>query len=197
MATLLDKSKQMDMEGLALRVKDLVLSGYIHNDASIMTPGAGVADAETNISSVTREGGLIVTKIVVDLTGLVGSATDVDIIGISATAGCHWGQVTTAVNGAIVGGSVTCLELPAGGADDIDFYASNVATGTQDVAITHANLGTETALVTSGAAWASGTTKGMTTVPPADSYLYIVNGEAAGGTFTAGKFLITLYGTAP
>jgi hypothetical protein len=34
----------------------------------------------------------------------------------------------------------------------------------------------------------------MTGVPAADSYLYVCNGEAAGGTFTAGKFLIELFG---
>jgi hypothetical protein len=63
------------------------------------------------------------------------------------------------------------------------------------VIITHADLGTETALVTSGAAWASGTTKGFTGMPTAGDYLYLVNGEASGGTFTAGKFLVELFGT--
>ena len=197
MATLVKKENQYDMEGIALRVKDLVVSGTIHTDASVLTRGAGVDTAESYSTSVVREGGLVVTKIVVDLSTLIGSATDLDIIGESAAASCHWGQITTAVNGTLIGGSVTCLELPAGGADDIDFYSSNVSTGTQDVIITHADLGTETALVTSGAAWASGTVKGMTSLPTANDYLYIVNGEAAGGTYTAGKFLITFYGTAP
>jgi hypothetical protein len=159
-----------------------------------LSRGAGVDTAESYATSVTREGGLVKTQILVDLTGLIGSATDLDIIGESAAASCHWGQITTAVNGTLIAGKVTCLELPAGGADDIDFYSSTVSTGTQDVIITDAALGTETALVTSGAAWASGTAKGMTTLPSANDYLYIINGEAAGGTFTAGKFLIELWG---
>lgn len=156
--------------------------------------GAGVDTAESYAVSIHRAGSLVTTQIVVDLTTLIGSATDLDIIGESAAASCNWGQITTAKNGAIIGGKVTCLELPAGGADDIDFYSSTVSTGTQDVIITDAALGTETALVTSGGAWASGTTKGMTGLPTANDYLYIVNGEAAGGTYTAGKFLIELYG---
>jgi hypothetical protein len=131
---------------------------------------------------------------VVDLSTLIGSATDLDIIGESAAANCHFGQITTAVNGTLVGGRVTCLELPAGGATDIDFYSSDVGTGTQDVIITNAALGTETALVTSGGAWTSGATKGMTALPTANDYLYIVNGAASGGTFTAGKFEIVLFG---
>ena len=94
----------------------------------------------------------------------------------------------------MVGGRITCLEVPAGGATDIDFYSATEATGAQDALVTAL---TETALVTSGGAWSSGTTKGMTAVPAANEYLYITNGAgAAGGTFTAGKFLIELYGYA-
>ena len=162
---------------------------------NLMSAGAGVAGGESYAGGAFLNGGLITTRIVVDLTDLVGSATDLDIIGDSAAASAHFGQITAARNGTIIGGLVTCLELPAGGADDIDFYSASVGTGTQDVIITDAALGTETALVTSGGAWASGTTKGMTGLPTANDYLYIVNGEAAGGTFTAGKFLIELYGT--
>ena len=218
MATSLDKSRQMDMAGLALKVKDVDLSGALDvtgnaaitgnatvtgnlsvtgnviNLSGVLTRGAGVDTAESYAVSITRSGTLITTRIVVDISTLIGSATDLDIIGESAAASCHWGQVTTAKCGALIGGSVTCLEVPAGGATDLDFYSSTVGTGTQDVIITDAALGTETALVTSGGAWTSGATKGMTALPTADDYLYIVNGAASGGTFTAGKFLITLYG---
>lgn len=159
-----------------------------------LTRGAGVDTAESYAAGISRSGTLITTSVVVDLSTLIGSATDLDIIGESAAASCHWGQITTAKSGTLIGGKVTCLEVPAGGADDIDFYSSTVSTGTQDVIITDAALGTETALVTSGAAWTAGATKGMTGLPTANDYLYIVNGEAAGGTFTAGKFLIEFYG---
>jgi hypothetical protein len=169
-------------------------SGTVTTGAQL-TIGAGVDTTETYKTSVTREGGLVVTRIVLDMTGLVGSATDLDIIGESAAASCNWGQITTAVNGTLIGGRVTCLEVPAGGTADIDFYSSNVATGTQDVIITDAALGTETALVTSGGAWTSGATKGMTSLPTANDYLYITNGAASGGTFTAGKFEIVLFGS--
>ncbi len=168
-------------------------SGTVTTGAQL-TQGAGVDTAETYKTAVTREGGLIVTRIVVDISTLVGSATDLDIIGESAAASCHFGQITAAVNGTLVGGRVTCLEVPAGGTADIDFYSSNVSTGTQDVIITDAALGTETALVTSGGAWTSGATMGMTSLPTANDYLYIINGAAAGGTFTAGKFEIVLFG---
>jgi hypothetical protein len=163
-------------------------------DANLLTRGSGVDTAESYAAGISRSGTLITTSIVVDLSTLIGSATDLDIIGESAAANCHWGQITTAKSGTLIGGKVTCLEVPAGGTADIDFYSSDVATGTQDVIITNAALGTETALVSSGGNWTSGATKGMTGLPTANDYLYIVNGAAAGGTFTAGKFLIQFYG---
>ena len=154
--------------------------------------GAGLSAAETYAASVTTSGGIKTTRILVDLTGLVGSATDLDIIGnTGGAASAHAGQITVAINGTMAGGRVTCLEVPAGGATDIDFYSATVSTGAQDVDVTTL---TETVLVTSGGAWTSGATKGMTAVPPANDYLYICNGAASGGTFTAGKFLIELFG---
>lgn len=157
-----------------------------------LTAGAGVSAAETYKTSVVKDGGVYVTRIIVDLTGLVGSATDNDIIGnTGGTASCHWGQITAAVNGSIVGGRVTCLEVPAGGTADINFYSANESTGAQDALATSL---TETVLIDSGGSWTSGATKGLTTVPPANDYLYIANGAASGGTFTAGKFEIVLFG---
>lgn len=162
--------------------------------SNLLTRGAGVDTAESYAVGISRSGTLITTRIVVDISTLIGSATDLDVIGESAAASCHFGQITAAKCGTLIGGRVTCLEVPAGGATDLDFYSASVGTGTQDVIITDAALGTETALVTSGGAWASGTTKGMTSLPTADDYLYIVNGAASGGTFSAGKFLIELFG---
>lgn len=179
--------------GLTATVAEL--NGLDANLASnILTRGAGVDTAESYATGISRSGSIITTRIVVDISTLIGSATDLDIIGESAAVDCHWGQITTAKSGTLIGGRVTCLEVPAGGATDIDFYSSDVGTGTQDVIITDAALGTETALVTSGGAWTSGASKGMTALPTANDYLYIVNGAASGGTFTAGKFLIELYG---
>lgn len=184
---------------LALLTASATELNYLDQDlaANVLTRGTGVDGSEGYHASIARVGGIIVTNIYANIDDLVGSATDLDIIGESATANCHWGQITTAKSGTIFGGTVTCLEVPTGGTADIDFYSSNVATGTQDVIITDAALGTETALVTSGGAWtAAAPMKSMTGLPTANDYIYIVNGAASGGTFTAGKFLITLYGLA-
>lgn len=176
-------------------IKDAMNQIVTEANGSQLTAGSGVSSAETYVSGVSQEGGLVITRIVIDLTGLVGSASDLDIIGnTGGAASANIGQVLSATSGTIVGGSVTCLEVPAGGSADVDFYAASVGTGAQDAAVT--GLSGASALVTSGGAWTSGASKGMTALPAASSYLYLANGAASGGTFTAGKFLIQLYGTA-
>lgn len=155
--------------------------------------GAGITGGTGTVykSSVQREGGLIVTRIYIDLTGLASSTTDLDIIGTGSSA-AHIGRITAAKNGTIEAIRMTCLELPAGGADDIDLYAATEATGVFDAGI--ATLA-ETALITAGGAWANGTMKGSTAVPADGQYLYLTGGEAGtAATYTAGKFLIEIFG---
>lgn len=161
----------------------------------LMAPSSVIAALiEQYDSRVYRDGMFIKTEILIDLTGAKSTTTDKDIIG--DTGVCHFGQITTAINGAIRCGQVTCLEVPATGADDLDFYAASVGTGAYDAdgsALTNA-----TALIVKGGAWAlgaPGAATAMAAAIPANYYLYIVNGEAGTvGTYTAGKFLIELWG---
>jgi hypothetical protein len=87
---------------------------------------------------------------------------------------------------------MTCLEAPATGVTDIDLYSATVGTAVFDDGI--AAL-TETAIITAGGAWTNGAVKCATTVPPANDYLYLTCGAAGTvGTYTAGKFLIEVFG---
>jgi len=156
-------------------------------------PGAGVSGGTGTVfkSSVVRIGDIIKTSILIDLTGLGSSTTDLDIIGVG-TAVAYLGQITAAKNGTILSGRMTCLEVPTGGADDVDLYSATEATGKFNDAISGL---TSAALVTSGGAWTLGATKGLSAVPAADAYLYLTGGEdGTAATYTAGKFLIELDG---
>jgi hypothetical protein len=172
------------------------LSRLFQANSSTLAGGAGVGITSgvgtVYKTSVLQTGGLTTTKILIDLTGLASSTTDLDIIGVG-TSPAYIGRVQAPANGnTILTVQMTCLELPAGGADDIDLYSATQGTGVFDGAI--GDL-TETALITSGAAWASGTVRAATTVPPMGSYLYLVGGEAGtAATYTAGKFLIEITG---
>lgn len=156
-------------------------------------PGAGISGGTGTVfkSSVERVGDIIRTTILIDLTGLSSSTTDLDIIGQGASA-AYLGQITAAKNGTVFSGRVKCLEAPAGGVTDIDLYSATEATGVFDGGI--AAL-TETALLTAGGAWTLGTSTELGALPAADQYLYLTGGAAGtAAAYTAGKFAIELEG---
>jgi len=163
-------------------------------DQTLTTPaGAGITGGTGTIyeNSVHQRGGIVETEIIIDLTGLASSTTDLDIIGQGASA-AHLGRITAAQNGTVLHGFMQCLEVPVGGADDIDLYAATEGTGVFDGAV--ATL-TETALITSGGAWTLGQVKALSEVPAANQYLYLTGGEAGtAATYTAGKFRIFMQG---
>lgn len=143
-------------------------------------------------TSIERRGGLITTRILIDITGLQSSTTDLDIIGVSTTP-AHIGRIVAADNGTIIGSRMECLEAPVTGVLDIDLYVATEATGVFDGAI--AAL-TETAVITSGGNWTLGRSlAGGADAIAANDYLYLCNGAAGTvGTYTAGRFLLTLFG---
>lgn len=164
------------------------------------TTGAWTTGAGTGITagtgtiyrnSVRKTGGIYTAEILIDLTGLSSQATDLDIIGVGAGA-AYLGRILAAQVGTVLTVEMMCLEAPAGGVTDIDLYSAVEATGVYD-----AGIGTldETALITSGGAWTNGLSRCATVVPPANGYLYLTSGAAGtNGTYTAGKFLITIKG---
>ena len=164
-------------------------------ESGIMAAGSGITAGSGTICehSVTRIHGLIKTEILVDLTGLNSGGADGDIIGVNAAANCHIGQITAVVNGTIFAGRVSCLETPTGGEPDIDLYSATESTGTEDAAISGL---AETVLLDAAADWtAAMAPKGLTANPAADKYLYLVaSGGVTDATYTAGIFLIELWG---
>jgi hypothetical protein len=159
--------------------------------STALNPGAGITAGSGTIykSSVKRDGGLIITRIDIDLTGLTSPAAG-DILG---TAGvCHIGYIDPAVCGTILGGTMYCAEAPTGGEPDIDLYSATVGTGAYDAAITSL---VETA-VTNAGTLSLGTTGHVIadSISAASPYLYLVGVGADADAYTAGRLLITLTG---
>lgn len=181
--------------GSALYLSQGSRSRKVLSNLTPCTPGSGISSVSTAVywSKVGQVGGLIETLIYIDLEGLNSGGADGDIIGKNGTANCHLGQITTAVNGRIVAGSISCLETPTGGEPDIDVYSAVEATGTEDAAVSGL---TETALLAKAADWVTNTKSELTVFPAADEYLYLVaSGGVTDATYTAGRFLIRLLGT--
>ena len=174
-----------------------VVSAGGFEGAAVADPsGSGITDGTGTVISVdiTKTGKIISTQIFIDVTGLQSSTTDLDIIGSGASA-AYLTQVTAATHGQLFALSMTCLEAPLTGVTDIDLYSATEATGVFDSGI---GLLTETIAITGGAAWTLNkvnTATPATDIPVADSYLYLTCGAAGTvGTYTAGQFLIEMWG---
>ena len=171
-------------------------TGVTSFDANTLSTeaGTGITTGSGTIyrSAVQRMGGIITTRILIDLTGLRSTAGG-DIIGVNGTAlVCHIGQITAAQNGTILTGSMECFEAPTGGDPDINVHSATEGTGVEDGAISGLS---ETLLVNAGDA-TLGSKVYFTAVPAADEFLYLTCGTTTDGDFTAGKLLIELMGYA-
>jgi hypothetical protein len=171
------------------------------NSAADQTSVVGTMSASTVMAATLdtynvttfRTGNIIKTTMYIDLTGAKSTTTDNDIIG--DTGACHIGQVTTAVNGAIFAGQVSCAEVPATGVADINLASSSVATGAYDADVT--GLTNAQALMTAGGSHAVGTVKPFTVLPTANYYLYLSSGAGGtAGTYSAGILIIEMWGLA-
>ena len=169
------------------------------NSRTAVATGGGFDGAAGVTLYVSKVNGEIITTILVDIEGLVVSGTALDIIGEDGVAAAYITQITTAVNGIIYRAEMACIEAPAGTntTADIDLGANN-SSKAEDAKYTQG--GGAIALIAAGEAWTAGmyktTTAGTDFSGLADDYLYLANGSGAnsGGTYTAGKFIIKLYG---
>ncbi len=161
-----------------------------------MSPGSGITLGSGTIceAHVSRHGSLIKTEIFIDMTGLTSGVTIGDIIGVVTEANCHIGKLSAAVNGTIVYGKITCLETPVGGDPNIIFYSTATeSTGTQDAAVT--GLTDEVAFTANGDWTGAIATPIVLTALPGVGYMYMVDGGGTAIIYTAGQFLLELWGT--
>jgi hypothetical protein len=133
-------------------------------------------------------GGIYRMSILIDLTGLNSGGTAGDIIGVNGTAlPCYIAQLPAMT---VLGGRMTCLETPAGGDTDIDLYSATEGTGVEDQDITTL---TETQIINAGAQTV-GTVTYFAADPAANAYFYLVGQSTSNATYTAGRFLIEIFG---
>jgi hypothetical protein len=180
--------------GVETTQMSITSAGFASLDANTLATeaGTGITTGSGTIyrSAVQRTGGIITTRILIDLTGLRSTAGG-DIIGVNGTSlVCHIGQITAARNGTILTGSMECFEAPTGGDPDINIHSATEGTGIEDGAISGLS---ETLLVNAGDA-TLGSKVYFTAVPAADEFLYLTCGTTTDGDFTAGKLFIELMG---
>src|SRR5690242_9071668 len=74
-ANVLELLGQQDLSGVTSTAAEL---NKLDDSVTILSKGAGVSATESYAVGYLQNGSLVTTNIVVDLTGLVGSATDLD-----------------------------------------------------------------------------------------------------------------------
>ena len=163
---------------------------YQDTETPALAVGTGVTAGTGTICKVNGglSGGIYRVTILVDLTGLNSGGTAGDIIGVNGTANpCYIALLPDMV---VLGGRMTCLETPAGGDTDIDLYSATEGTGVEDQAITAL---TETQIINAGTQ-VVGTVTYFAADPVANTYLYLVGQSTSNATYTAGRFLIEIFG---
>ena len=163
---------------------------YVDTETPALAVGTGITAGTGTICKVNGglSGGIYRVTILVDLTGLNSGGTAGDIIGVNGTANpCYIALLPDMV---VLGGRMTCLETPAGGDTDIDLYSATEGTGVEDQAITDL---TETQIINAGTQ-SVGTVTYFAADPVANTYLYLVGQSTSDATYTAGRFLIEIFG---
>lgn len=169
-----------------------ILNGGVPSGAEL-TAGAGITAGVGTIceTAVVREGGLIISRFLVDLTGLSAAAAG-DVIGAAAGGAAYLGRITAAVNGTILGGRLVCLEAPAGGDADIDLYSATAATAVYNDAIS--GVAGQVQAINTGTLSLGTVGNVIADTITADDYLYLVSVGATAAAYTAGRFMLELYG---
>jgi hypothetical protein len=138
--------------------------------------------------------GDIITEIHVDLTGLGSSGTANDVIGneTPGTDPAYIHKVLTASDGMVYKVEMICMEVPVTGDADVILVQGSAADESFDDTVAN------TATVCDGTGdWTLGQMVAYTTAALTPNYyLYLTQGASDNAGYTAGQFLIRLYGHA-
>jgi hypothetical protein len=164
------------------------------------TAGAGMIDSVGNCTE-TRNASEIITEIEIDLAPAAGAAHSFaadKAIGVSSSSGTHGAativQIDQSVHGAVTDMELICLEVPTGGDPDIDLYTNtgSVLAGAAVAGTKEINHGDWSYIGQAKATTATGLGAAATARP----FVYLATGANTDADYTAGKYILRLYGTA-
>lgn len=138
------------------------------------------------------DAGVITTQIKFDLTGLASVATGNDVIGLAAGGAAYVGRNVVATNGVIFKTSISVLETPTGGDNDVNVVTS------ANAALAYDGAGGTTYLVGDlGDLLVGKTVENLVPALTEGDYFYLTAGTGdTAAEYTAGMYVLTLYGHA-
>tara|TARA_Y100001937_G_scaffold117755_1_gene171361 strand:- start:521 stop:1135 length:615 start_codon:yes stop_codon:yes gene_type:complete len=174
------------------------------------TAGAGISDSIGNSTRI-RSGQEIISEITLDLANATaaassfnaagagdGGAASVSVIGVSSSTGTHanaqilqidMSASAATTNGVVTSGELICVETPAGGEDGIGLFYGTNASGSG------AKLdsgGVSLIAVANQVVGKDGTFDVDVNID--NKYIYLVASGSTAAAYTAGKFVLRLYG---
>lgn len=154
--------------------------------------GAGfIGTAATPTTKRWIEGGVIVTSITFDLTGLASVATANDIVVLGAGGDGYLGRNVVATNGIIFRTLFSCIESPAGGDNDVNVVTNSSGT------LTTSGAGGVAYIANAGDLLAGQSIENLLPAMTANHYFYATAGTGdTAATYTAGMYELRLWGRA-
>ena len=160
--------------------------------------GGGFDGAAGITMYVAKVNGITETTILLDINDLFVSGSVKDVIGEDGVAAAYITQLTDAINGVIFYAEMMCILAPAGSntTADIDLVTSSNSLA-EDAEYDSGSA--QVVFINANGDWAAGVKKNSdlgSALAAGNHYLYLANGSGAnsGGEYTAGKFVIKLFG---
>ena len=182
----------------------------LNKEGEALTSTAGPAmSGNIGTQSRLRQGELITADITIDLAsskgaahsfsvaGAAGAATTITVVGVSSSSGTHGNAQIMHLNatasgadaiGVLTAGELMCVEEPAGGGVTLGVYYGPA------LSASGADMLGGTALAALGTQVVGKNTVMDVDVDIDNKYLYLVHSGSAAADYTAGKFVLRLYG---
>ena len=180
---------------LSTTATGVLVEGITVGSTNTNSAGAGFSDTVTLLTTkIALVNQTKITRILIDIQDLYSSTNSGGAIGGNGASAVNFLRIDKDIHGIVYKVEMICLETPTGGISDIDFLAASNQT---DHAASPSG-GVTTIL--NGGTFAIGrrmeTASGITfTNGLDDDYLYLTAGTGGNANqYTAGKFLIKIYG---
>ena len=158
--------------------------------------GFSASSYDTNHGTIGQIQGEVITTIFIDIAagdgglGLSSGTHANDAIGIADSSNpAYFTRITTLKNGIVYGGELICVEAPVGGEDSIGVFANSSGSIAPD-----ADASEHAICAASNQTLGKRTAFSITTHGNQDDYLYLIQGDTTDAAYTAGKFIVRLFG---
>ena len=187
----------VDIDGAVDMASTLAVTGPITSGSTGVEHGAGaISSSFPPITRRSTHNGIITTQIHFDLTGLKAAGANVnDVIGVG-TDPAFLGRYVTSTYGIVYKAELACLELPVAGSGTVTTHIDIATNGANYIAY-DATAGT-TKLFDNDGMVAGQHLMASTPALTNNDYFYLVEGNTAASNaiFSAGQYVLTLYGFA-